>query len=139
MILAGACYYHPSPFGSGPPIWGCDLGTIPDPPTWLIQAFDLLALVALALGVLTVILGRNLLPWGKRLHRCPVAWRVQGLSEIVGSILLVAATTALAKSRNNPVDPRLELISLIGFPVMAGLWALAWYLDRQSPRRPSPA
>jgi hypothetical protein len=139
IILAGACYYHASPYGSGPPIWGCDLGTFPDPPAWLVQAIGVLALLGLAIGVLTVVLGRNPLPWA-RWPRSPVAIRVQGLSEIVGSILLFASTLAVAQSRGDqPAELGLALIPLIGFPVMAGLWVLVWYLDRRSPRHPSAA
>ena len=138
MTLAGACYYHPSPFGSGPPVWGCDMGTFPDPPTWLIDAAYLVAAVSVVLGIFLVVLGRNPLPIGPKGIRSAIAMRLQGLSVIVGAVLLAVATTALAESRGHHLaDPIYSLVSLFAFPLMAALWALAWFVDRR--RRPPKA
>jgi hypothetical protein len=138
MLLAAACYFHP--VGSGQRIWGCDLGTFPDPPTWLIAAFSLIAVLSIALGVVTVFLGRNPLPFGSNPRRTPLAIRLEGVSEILAAVMVLAASAALAQARgHHDADPRWTLIELVGFPLLAGLWALAWYFDRRSPRHPSTA
>lgn len=100
---------------------------------WLIDAFYVVAGLGIAFGLLLLVLGRNPLPAGPKPIRSALAIWLQALSVIVAGLLLVAATAAFDESRGHHVaDPRFSIVSLIAFPLMAGLWMLARSVDRRA-------
>lgn len=129
------CWTSGSGFGSS---FTCDMGTFPDPPIMLIDASYILAGLLLALGLLTVISGRILLPLRPRVTRSSLASRLLGVSEVVAAGGLVASTTALAQMRGTHLpDPRYQFVVPLAILAILVVQAMAWWIDRRQ-RQPPP-